>query len=113
MNLSTARSEKRAKEVGIRKVSGAHRGSLIIQFIGESMVLACIAFIIAIFVVQLCLPAFNTLVNKQLFVPYNNIYFWLSAIAFILFTGILAGSYPAFYLSSYKPVTGRTVPGRP
>jgi len=105
MNLSTARSEKRAREVGIRKVVGAQKGTLIGQFLGESVLLAFLAGILALILVQLSLPAFNTLVNKQLFVPYNNIYFWLSAIAFILFTGFLAGSYPAFYLSSYKPVT--------
>jgi len=104
MNLSTARSEKRAKEVGIRKVSGAHRGSLIVQFIGESILLSCIAFIIAIFVVQLCLPAFNTLVGKRLFIDYNNPLYWLFAIGFIFFTGLIAGSYPALYLSSFAPV---------
>ncbi|MGI8952356.1 MAG: ABC transporter permease [Chitinophagaceae bacterium] len=105
MNLSTARSEKRAREVGIRKVVGAQKSTLVSQFLGESILLAFIAGIFALIIVQLSLPAFNTLVNKELFVPYNNIYFWLYAIAFILFTGILAGSYPAFYLSSYKPVT--------
>jgi putative ABC transport system permease protein len=105
MNLSTARSEKRAKEVGIRKVSGAYRSTLVLQFIGESILLSFIAFIIAWLLVQLCLPAFNTLVGKTLFIDYSNFKFWLSAITFILFTGLLAGSYPAIYLSSFKPVT--------
>jgi putative ABC transport system permease protein len=104
MNLSTARSEKRAKEVGIRKVSGAYRGTLIAQFIGESIVLSFIAFIIAILIVQLCLPPFNTLVGKKLFIDYGNPLYWIYAIAFILFTGFLAGSYPAIYLSSFAPV---------
>ncbi|HVZ98241.1 MAG TPA: ABC transporter permease [Chitinophagaceae bacterium] len=104
MNLSTARSEKRAKEVGIRKVVGAQKNWLIVQFIGESILLSCMAFIIALLIVIVSLPAFNTLVSKQLHMEFGNFYFWLFALAFILFTGILAGSYPAFYLSSYKPV---------
>lgn len=104
MNLSTARSEKRAKEVGIRKVVGAQKNSLITQFIGESILLAAIAFMLALIIVLLCLPAFNTLVDKELYIDFGNIYFWIFSITFILFTGILAGSYPAFYLSSYQPV---------
>ncbi len=105
MNLSTARSEKRAKEVGIRKVVGARKGSLVAQFIGESILISLFAGIIAVLFVQLSLPAFNQLVGKQLFIPYNNALYWLFAIAFIIFTGFLAGSYPSFYLSSYQPVT--------
>jgi putative ABC transport system permease protein len=104
MNLSTARSEKRAKEVGIRKVVGAQKKSLIAQFIGESILLAFLSGIIAITLVQLVLPSFNTLVEKNLFIDFGNIKFWLIAIAFILFTGFLAGSYPAFFLSSFQPV---------
>ena len=104
MNLSTARSEKRAREVGIRKVVGAQKGTLVGQFLGESILLAFLAGILALLIVQVSLPAFNTLVNTQLFVPFGNIYFWLLGVAFILFTGILAGSYPAFYLSSFSPV---------
>ncbi|HLK27056.1 MAG TPA: ABC transporter permease, partial [Puia sp.] len=104
MNLSTARSEKRAKEVGIRKVSGAQRGSLILQFIGESVTLSVIAFIIAIVMVQLCLSPFNLLVGKTLSIDYNNRSYWLFAIAFVAFTGLIAGSYPALYLSSFSPV---------
>ena len=104
MNLSTARSEKRAKEVGIRKVAGALKGSLIAQFIGESVLLSAIAFILALFAVQLSLRGFNELVGKQLFVDYSNPLYWLFALGFILFTGFIAGSYPAFYLSSFTPV---------
>jgi putative ABC transport system permease protein len=105
MNLSTARSEKRAKEVGIRKVAGAGKGLLIVQFIIESFLTACIAGITALLIVQLVLPLFNTLISTELSVPYNNLYFWLAASGFILFTSLLAGSYPAFYLSSFKPVS--------
>ena len=104
MNLSTARSEKRAKEVGIRKVVGAQKGSLIGQFIGESVLLSFLAGILAILIVELSLRSFNSIVGKQLFIDFLNPYHWLFAIAFILFTGLLAGSYPAFYLSSFQPV---------
>jgi len=104
MNLSTARSEKRAKEVGIRKVVGAQKGSLISQFIGESILLAFLAGIISVLIVTLSLPAFNKLVGKELFIVFSNPLYWLFFIVFILFTGLLAGSYPAFYLASYQPV---------
>jgi putative ABC transport system permease protein len=104
MNLSTARSEKRAREVGIRKVVGAQKKSLIGQFLVESILMAFIAGVFAVTIVQLCLPAFNRLVEKQLFIDYDNIYWWLAGIGFVVFTGILAGSYPAFFLSSFKPV---------
>lgn len=105
MNLSTARSEKRAKEVGIRKVVGAQKGTLISQFIGESIFLAFLAGVIGVLLVQLTLPAFGKLIDKELQIEYGNIYFWLETIGFILFTGLLAGSYPAFFLSSFQPVT--------
>jgi len=104
MNLSTARSEKRAKEVGIRKVVGAQKSGLVTQFISESILIAFIAGIIAVIVVQISLPGFNNLVGKELYIDYSNLLFWLFFIGFILFTGFIAGSYPAFYLSSYKPV---------
>jgi putative ABC transport system permease protein len=104
MNLSTARSEKRAKEVGIRKVSGARKGSLIGQFISESVLVAFLAGVIAVILVQLSLPAYNNLVEKQLSINYGDIYTWLAIMGFILFTGLLAGSYPAFFLSSFRPV---------
>jgi putative ABC transport system permease protein len=103
MNLSTARSEKRAKEVGIRKVVGARKNSLIMQFIGESTMLALIAFIIAICLVQISLGGFNVIVGVPLFINFGDLYWWLFALAFILFTGLIAGSYPAFYISSSRP----------
>ena len=104
MNLSTARSEKRAKEVGIRKVAGAQKGNLISQFLGESILLSFIAAIIAFIIVILTLPSFNDLVSKQLAIDYSDYKFWLIALGFILFTGLLAGSYPAIYLSSFRPI---------
>ena len=104
MNLSTARSEKRAKEVGIRKVVGAQKVSLIFQFIGESILLTFIAAFIALILVQLSLPAFNSLTEKNLFIPYGSLDFWLFVVGFLVFTGLLAGSYPAFFLSSFQPV---------
>ena len=103
MNLSTARSERRAKEVGIRKVVGAYKGSLIAQFIGESILISLMAFGIAILLVQASLPGFDQLVGKELLIDYTNPLFWLFALVFILLTGLLAGSYPAFYLSAFKP----------
>jgi putative ABC transport system permease protein len=104
MNLSTARSEKRAKEVGIRKVVGAQKNFLILQFLAESLLFSVIAGILALLIVQLSLSSFNLLVGKQLSIPYNSINFWMAAAGFVLFTGFLAGSYPAFYLSSFKPI---------
>lgn len=104
MNLSTARSEKRAKEVGIRKVVGARKSSLIGQFIGESVFLALLAGMVAVIIVQLSLPAYNRLTEKELFINFSNIYTGIVFIGFVLFTGLLAGSYPAFFLSSFRPV---------
>jgi putative ABC transport system permease protein len=104
MNLSTARSEKRAKEVGIRKVVGAQKSSLVGQFIGESVFLAFLAGIVAFIIVQISLPGYNQLTDKKLFINFGNIYTWIAFIGFILFTGLLAGSYPAFFLSSFQPV---------
>jgi putative ABC transport system permease protein len=104
MNLSTARSEKRAKEVGIRKVVGASKSSLIAQFLGESIMIALIAGIVALIIIELSLPAFNNLTQKHLFVPFSSPSFWLIVLSFILFTGVVSGSYPALYLSSFMPV---------
>jgi ABC-type antimicrobial peptide transport system permease subunit len=104
MNLSTARSEKRAKEVGIRKVVGAQKGGLVGQFLGESVLIAFLAALLAIAIVQLSLPAFNRLTDKQLYIPYGSIWFWMTGMGFIFFTGLIAGSYPAFYLSAFNPV---------
>lgn len=105
MNLSTARSERRAREVGIRKVVGAQKGSLIGQFLGESILLAFIAGIVALIIVQISLSGFNQLTDKHLFIPFDNINFWVIFLLFVLLTGTIAGSYPAFYLSSFKPVS--------
>jgi ABC-type antimicrobial peptide transport system permease subunit len=104
MNLSTARSVRRAKEVGIRKVVGAEKSSLIGWFLGESIIISAIAGILALIIVQPNLGWFNQLTFKQLTIPFDNIYFWLGMAAFIFFTGIIAGSYPAFYLSAFKPI---------
>jgi putative ABC transport system permease protein len=104
MNLSTARSEKRAKEVGIRKVAGALKKSLIAQFLIESIVISAIAGLLALLLVELFLPAFNRLTEKHLFIDFTQIRFWLGGIGFVLLTGTLAGSYPAFFLATFKPV---------
>ncbi|MGW9684498.1 ABC transporter permease [Flagellimonas sp. 2504JD1-5] len=104
MNLSTARSEKRAKEVGIRKSIGSQRNQLINQFLGESFLVVLFAFIIAMLIVLLSLDGFNELARKEISFPWSKPFFWLASIAFILFTALLAGSYPAMYLSSFNPV---------
>lgn len=105
MNLSTARSEKRAKEVGIRKTIGSLRGQLIGQFFCESFLVTLLAFLLSILLVQLSLPYFNALANKQMRILWGNPLFWILTIAFTLLTALIAGSYPAFYLSSFKPIT--------
>ncbi|MFC4220715.1 ABC transporter permease [Flagellimonas marina] len=104
MNLSTARSEKRAKEVGIRKSIGSHRGQLINQFLGESFLVVVLAFVIALLIVVLSLGGFNELARKEIAFPWTNPTFWLVSLVFILLTALLAGSYPALYLSSFRPV---------
>ncbi|MES1222002.1 MAG: ABC transporter permease [Bacteroidota bacterium] len=104
MNLSTARSEKRAKEVGIRKTVGSLRGQLIIQFFCESLFLTFIAFGCSLLLVQIALPWFNQVAGKNMVVPWSNPLFWLTAVAFCGVTGLIAGSYPALYLSSFQPV---------
>ncbi|MFD2744065.1 MULTISPECIES: FtsX-like permease family protein [Sphingobacterium] len=104
MNLSTARSEKRAKEVGVRKVVGAPRYVLIAQFLTESIILASLAGILSIGIVLLCLPAFSKLIGSSLAVDFGSPSLWLYLLGIILFTGILAGSYPAFFLSGFQPL---------
>jgi len=104
MNLSTARSEKRAKEVGIRKAIGSLRGQLISQFFCESLLMAILAFCLALLLVILVLPFFNTLADKNMSILWGNPFFWILSIMFTLFTGVIAGFYPALYLSSFKPV---------
>ena len=104
MNLNTARSEKRAKEVGIRKVVGARKAGLISQFLGESVLLSFFAALLAIGLVELCLSTFNNVTDKHLYIHFGSVGFWLLILGFILVTGLLAGSYPAFFLSSFQPV---------
>ena len=104
MNLSTARSEKRAKEVGIRKTLGSNKRQLIFQFFCESFILTLIAFVLAIITVVLLLPSFNLMVDKHLSLNIMQPLFWVMALSIILFTAFVAGSYPALYLSSFNPV---------
>lgn len=105
MNLSTARSERRAKEVGIRKAIGSLRSQLISQFYSESVLVALLAFVVALVLVVLALPFFNDLADKKMTIPWTIPLFWVLGIAFSMTTGILAGTYPALYLSSFSPVT--------
>jgi len=104
MNMATAKSEKRAKEVGIKKTIGATKGSLIAQFLMESLVLTLLSSIMAIVLIELCIPVFNNLLDTSLKINYSNISIWLSLFTVILITGLISGSYPAFYLSSFNPV---------
>jgi putative ABC transport system permease protein len=111
MNLATARSERRAREVGIRKSIGSGRGQLIMQFIGESTFISLLAFAIAVLAAQLLLPAYNGLVEKELAIDYAAPEFWMFAAGLILITGVVSGSYPAFYLSSFQAV--KVLKGKP
>ncbi|HEY3404865.1 MAG TPA: ABC transporter permease [Ohtaekwangia sp.] len=102
MNLATARSEHRAREVGIRKTIGSKRKELILQFLGESVVVACFAFVLSIVLAEIALPFYNALTGKQLAIPYGKPLFWEISLAIVFLTGLIAGSYPAFYLSSFR-----------
>jgi ABC-type antimicrobial peptide transport system permease subunit len=104
MNLATARSESRAREVGIRKSIGSRRKELILQFLGESVAITTFAFLLAVVVVELVLPSYNILVKKSIAVSYGDPMIWMAAIALVLVIGLLAGSYPSFYLSSFEAV---------
>jgi putative ABC transport system permease protein len=104
MNLSTARSEKRAKEVGIRKAIGSLRNQLIRQFFTESFLVVIVSFLFAMFLVVLFLPFFNEVADKQMKMMWNNPYFWMLSALFVIVTSLVAGSYPALYLSSFNPV---------
>ncbi|HVW59022.1 MAG TPA: ABC transporter permease [Puia sp.] len=104
MNLSTARSEKRAREVGVRKTLGSDRKQLRTQFLLESILLTCIAFVFSMLFVLVLLPAFNTMVGKHMTIDPGDPIFWTGVAGIILFTGLVAGSYPAFYLSSFSPI---------
>jgi putative ABC transport system permease protein len=104
MNLSTARSQKRAREVGIRKAIGSLRGQLIGQFFSESVLIALFSFVLALAMAQLLLPFFNQVSGKTLSIPWGQPLFWLTGIGFTVATGLIAGSYPALYLSSFQPI---------
>jgi ABC-type antimicrobial peptide transport system permease subunit len=109
-NLTTARSENRAKEVGIRKASGSSRKQLIVQFLTETFLTTLLAFLITVGLVQGLLPAYNRLVNKPLSIDYTSPAVWAVAIAFLLFTALASGIYPAFFLSAFRPI--RALRGR-
>lgn len=102
MNLATARSERRAKEVGIRKSIGSRRHELVLQFLGEALFISFLAFAIGVLLAELLLPAYNNLVDKQLAIQYSSKEFWLFAVGLIFITGVVSGSYPALYLSSFQ-----------
>jgi len=104
MNMATAKSEKRAKEVGIKKTIGANRASLIIQFLTESMMLTSIAVVFSIALLEIFLPTFNNLLNIKLDISYFNSSSWVGILGIVIATGLIAGSYPAFYLSSFNPI---------
>ena len=104
INLSTARSEKRAKEVGIRKAVGSVRGQLVFQFLSESFLVVVLAFGLSLLLVNVSISWFNEISAKDLSLPFANPVFWLLCLSFVLLTGFLAGLYPAFYLSSFQPV---------
>lgn len=114
MNMATAKSENRAKEVGIKKTIGASRTSLIAQFLTESIVLATVSIVVAMGLVEAFLPSLNNLLNINMVINYFNIYSWLGLIGIVLLTGLAAGSYPAFYLSSFEPIQTlrKKAPGR-
>ncbi|MFL5741288.1 MAG: ABC transporter permease [Flavisolibacter sp.] len=105
MNLATARSEKRAREVGVRKVLGAAKKMLVLQFIGEAMLMSLIAVLIAIGIIYLVLPSFNLLVEKKLYLALNNPVHNTALLAIALICGLVAGSYPSLYLSSFNPIS--------
>ena len=104
MNLATASSQKRAREVGVRKVLGAGKKTLVMQFMGEAFFMAIIATVVAIFIMSLSLPAFNMLMQKQLALNITNPYHVISLLIIAIICGLIAGSYPSLYLSAFKPV---------
>ncbi len=109
MNLSTAQSVKRAKEIGLRKVVGSTRGQLLRQFISEAILFSLLAMLLSMLALLLLLPGFNQLTGKHIMLPVNSIGSWGALLALTLITGLVAGSYPAFYLSSLEPI--RTLKG--
>jgi putative ABC transport system permease protein len=103
MNLTTARSIKRAREIGVRKVVGAVRSVLIKQFMGEAIMLTSLAVVFSLLLLNLLLPVFNTVTQKHIALPFNQYSFWLKLVMVTLFTGCISGSYPALFLSSFNP----------
>jgi ABC-type antimicrobial peptide transport system permease subunit len=115
MNLTTARSERRAKEVGVRKAIGSSRSQLITQFFSESFFMVLCAFVLSLLIAWLLLPFFNNLAGKKMTIPWTGVFFWFCSFLFIVIMGFLTGSYPALYLSSFSPVRvlkGTFQPGR-
>lgn len=115
MNLSTARSEKRAREVGIRKTLGSEKKQLLVQFLCESLLMTIFAFVFAACIIYVGLPPFNRLLKQEIPIPFAQAQFWFYTLAIIIITGLIAGSYPAFYLSAMKPVKvlkGSFLPGK-
>jgi putative ABC transport system permease protein len=104
VNLSTARSERRAKEVGVRKSIGSDKKQLVIQFLSESFVIVALSFILSLILLGLFLQPFNQLADKDIQLPLANLFYWMIAIGFVIVTSLMAGMYPAFYLSSFQPV---------
>jgi ABC-type antimicrobial peptide transport system permease subunit len=104
INLSTARAQRRAREVAVRKVSGAYRRSLVFQFLSESFLITLCAGLISLIVVYVALPFFNILVKQELTIDFYDMSFWIGISALLITVGILAGSYPALYLSSFQPI---------
>ena len=104
-NLSTARSESRSREIGVRKVIGSGRSQLIFQFLSESLLVVAFAYLLAVLIAMLCLPWFNTLADKKMSIPWGNPFFIGGSLVAILVTGCVAGIYPALFLSSFKPVS--------
>ncbi|MFT3705407.1 MAG: ABC transporter permease [Agriterribacter sp.] len=115
VNLTTARSEKRAREVAVRKAIGSQKRDLVIQFLMEAFLLTAIAFVFAVFIAWVSLPVFNVLTAGKISMPFNNVYFWATMVGCLCLTALLAGGRPAFYLSSFNPVTilkGTMKPGK-
>ncbi len=104
MNLTTARSLKRAKEIGLRKIVGAVRKTLVAQFIGEALLLSFLAMMFALLAVYALLPVFNSITGKQIALPTGDIQFWMKLLAIAIGTGLIAGIYPAYYISSFHPI---------
>lgn len=104
INLSTARAERRAKEIGIRKTIGSVRSQLVSQFLAESFLVVSSAFILALGLTVLALPGFNLIASKSILMPWNNLWFWAAGASLVAITSLVAGFYPAIYLSSFNPV---------